>query len=128
MTQSQAQNAVDTSRSDWHASRLSRHAQRSITNIRLTNSSRRTFVTISAIGTITAGPRQPEGALYHQVVDRYFDKDGNALDVKSATHIVDPDCSQGRRQQDLVASIHDDGKGNVRFGADEPPATLAAAE
>src|ERR1044072_8964592 len=59
--------------------------------------------------------RPPEGAVYHQTVDRYFDKDGNPIKITSMTHAVDLDCHQGRRQQDLIASIKDDGKGNVKF-------------
>lgn len=70
-------------------------------------------------GTFRIGPvpnPTPPGAIFHQVVDVYYDTDGNRLDTKSRTHVVDADCTPGRRlNQELIAQ--DDGKGNVKFAS-----------
>lgn len=56
-----------------------------------------------------------EGAVYHQAVDVYYDRDGNKLATTSATHAIDFNCQPGRRQQQEDLLVQDDGKGNVRF-------------
>lgn len=72
-------------------------------------------------GGMFIGPQFPAGAVYHQVVDRYFDRDGNPIEATSRTHSVDADCNPGRRlPQDLVAQ--DDGKGGMpRFAMTRLP-------
>jgi hypothetical protein len=62
----------------------------------------------------TAAQGAPSAALFHQVVDTWFDANGNPVKTASSTHTVDAYCQGGRRlPPDLVAQ--DDGKGNVRF-------------
>lgn len=80
-------------------------------------------------GPASFGPPTPEGAIFHQMVDRYFDKDGNQVEARSMTHVVDADCHSGRREEAIALKdvIHDDGKGNVRFGLEQPTTQLAAA-
>jgi hypothetical protein len=86
------------------------------------------YVIVNGNGTVTLAPRPPEGAVYHQVVDRYIDRDGNPIEVRSKTHVVDMDCSPGRRTNELVAGIHDDGRGNVWFGQEAPREQVAQAQ
>jgi hypothetical protein len=58
----------------------------------------------------------PPNALYHQVVDRYYDASGQEVETRSSSHVVGYDCHSGRRQQDLM--VEDDGKGGApRFVA-----------
>ena len=58
----------------------------------------------------------PPNALYHQVVDRYYDAYGQEVETRSASHVIGYDCHSGRRQQDLI--VEDDGKGGApRFVA-----------
>lgn len=78
------------------------------------------------IALVPCGQPQPTGAIFHQVVDRYFDADGNQLEVKSATHAIDADCQPGRRQQDLIAQ--DDGKGRVQFAQTRLPSEPATGQ
>jgi hypothetical protein len=62
------------------------------------------------------GEPPPPNALYHQVVDRYYDASGQEVETRSASHVVGYDCHSGRRQQDLI--VQDDGKGGApRFVA-----------
>jgi hypothetical protein len=62
-------------------------------------------------------PGPPQGSFYHQVVDKYFDAQGNQIEVKSATHMVRYDCHSGAhptpQPEDLV--VQDDGHGGVTF-------------
>lgn len=60
-------------------------------------------------------PPVPSGALYHQVVDVFYDGDGNKLATKSYTHVVGADCQPGLRREDHDLLVQDDGKGAVRF-------------
>ena len=61
-------------------------------------------------------PNVPPNALYHQVVDRYYDAYGQEVETRSASHVIGYDCHSGRRQQDLI--VEDDGKGGApRFVA-----------
>ncbi len=67
---------------------------------------------VSSFGTTMPPP--PAGALHHQVVDVYYDADGQKLETHSYTHLVAYDCHNGlRRNEDLVAQ--DDGHGGVTF-------------
>jgi hypothetical protein len=62
------------------------------------------------------GLNAPRNALYHQVVDRYYDASGQEIETSSASHVIGYDCHPGRRQQDLI--VEDDGKGGTpRFVA-----------
>lgn len=71
---------------------------------------------ISSGFVLTMPDPPPNGAIFHQVVDRFYDADGNVVDTRSYTHAVNGDCHNGvRRQEDAIAQ--DDGKGNVRFVA-----------
>jgi hypothetical protein len=82
------------------------------------------------------GPPPPTGALYHQVVDTYFDGAGNKLESHSATHAVGYNCHPGLRKQDQDLVVQDDGHGNVQFTvallpnepAPEPPHVTLNAE
>lgn len=72
----------------------------------------------NANGTFTyigAPPQLPAGAIFHQVVDIYYDGDGNKVETKSYTHVVDADCHGGLRRQDQERIVQDNGKGGVVF-------------
>ncbi len=72
------------------------------------------ILTIGGTGLVTIiNNPPPAGAIYHQVVDVFYDGDGNKLETKSYTHAVGADCHPGLRQEDLV--VQDDGRGNVKF-------------
>ncbi len=68
------------------------------------------------IGT-AAIPQLPVGAVFHQVVDRFYDRDGNVVKTASMTHAVGYDCNPGLRRQDQELMVQDDGKGNVTFAS-----------
>lgn len=81
-----------------------------------------TAIPLTISGTTTAGlvsftplSPPPVGAVYHQVVDRYFDAGGKVVEVQSKTHAVRGDCHPGRREQGSELIAQDDGKGNVVF-------------
>jgi hypothetical protein len=75
-----------------------------------------TIVVGSSSFTYTMPQNVPPNALYHQVVDRYYDASGQEVETRSASHVIGYDCHSGRRQQDLI--VEDDGKGGTpRFVA-----------
>lgn len=82
----------------------------------LTTSNNGTIV-INGYYNLSPQPKLPQGSLYHQVVDIYYDSDGNKLDIKSATHMIGYDCNRGLRRQDQELIAQDDGKGNVQFAS-----------
>jgi hypothetical protein len=79
-------------------------------------------------GFITLGnePPPPTGALYHQVVDIYFDGDGNKVETRSSTHAITSDCHGGRRVEDFIAQ--DDGHGGVKFAQSRLPGEPATGQ
>lgn len=77
---------------------------------------------------ISVASSAPTAAIFHQVVDRYFDADGKEIEVKSATHTVDPNCHPGLRRQSEQLIVRDDGKGNVQFGLPSNATEVAAVE
>lgn len=120
-----AQSLVTTSSNTWRTDPTTftiNGSSNGLTTQRIVAASDNTLYieTISNGGTRSLIPysqsaqRPPEGALFHQVVDTWFDANGNQVKTASSTHTVDADCHGGRRlPPDLVAQ--DDGKGNVRF-------------
>ncbi len=71
-------------------------------------------------------PPPPTGALYHQVVDVYFDGDGNKVETRSSTHAITGDCHGGRRVEDFIAQ--DDGHGGVKFAQARLPGEPATGQ
>lgn len=72
--------------------------------------------------------RQPENSYYHQVVNKYFDRDGNEIQTTSSTHVVDPNyCRPGYEPNNPIVAM-DDGEGNVKFhpqqAAEQPRQTI----
>jgi len=91
----------------------------SLSTVTLWNNSTAVSPTFNMANLVTYVQQEPtpNGAVYHQVVDVYYDAAGKKVKTTSATHAVDPaNCHPGRRQQDRDLLVEDDGKGGpVRF-------------